>query len=133
MVLRLEARRPRWWEKRWKPKKPILYILEYVDGKWINTYWWSGNLKYKGEVRFYNSGTAQVNSIFWHNRVWLVVGRSGTTLNVTKFLTSEKEKIKSLNPKDAEWTCFGKISGMGIFTAEVSRFNLEEKIKEHRI
>jgi hypothetical protein len=40
------------------------------------------------------------------------------------------EKIKSLNPNTSEWTCFGKISRLGIFTAEVSPFDLIEKIKE---
>lgn len=134
MVLKLRARRPRWFEKKWKPKKPILYIIETVKGKWVNTYWWGGNYRYDRKIRFYNSGTAQTGDCYRGiDQVWLVVGRSGTTLNVTEFLTSERRKIKSLNPKDTEWTCFGKISGLGIFTEEVSGFNLEEKLREHRI
>lgn len=132
MELRLEARKPSWWEKKWKPKKPILYILEMVEGKWVNTYWWEGNWKNKGkDVKFFNSGTVKLNSIFGRNRSLLVVGRSGTTLNVDgAFLAMEGAKIKSLNPMISEWTCFGKISGLGTFTAEVSKFNLTEEIKK---
>lgn len=131
MELKLEARRPNWWEKKWKPKKPILYIIEQISGKWVNTYWWGGNWRYKERIRFYNSGTAKTgDSYMSSDHVWLVVGRSGTTLKVTGLLIPKGGKIKSLNPKDAEWTCFGKISGLGIFTVEVSPFNLEEKIKE---
>ena len=138
MELKLRARKPRWWEKKWKPKKPILYIIELENGKWVNTYWWEGNWRSGGEIKFSNSGTAKTGTFFGSrsksDHVWLVVGRSGTTLTVDNVpLAMEKDKIKSLNPKDAEWTCFGKISGLGIFTAEVSRFNLEEKLKESRI
>ena len=131
MELRLRARKPSWFEKKWKPKKPILYILEMVDGKWVNTFWWEGNWRNKEKgVKFFNSGTVKLNSFFGRNRSLLVVGRSGTTLNVGPALGMDGVKIKSLNPMTSEWTCFGKISGLGLFTAEVSKFNLEEKIKE---
>ncbi len=128
MELRLSARRPSWWEKKWKPKKPILYILEMVDGKWVNTFWWEGNWKNKGKgVKFFNSGIVKLNPLLGINQSLLVVGRSGTTLKVDGGIT---DTTKSLNPNTSEWTCFGKISELGIFTAEVSKFNLEEKIKE---
>ena len=135
MELKLRARRPRWFEKKWKPKKPILYIIEQVGGKWVNTYWWEGNWRSGGKIKFSNSGTAKTG-IFFGSRsksdhVWLVVGRSGTTLTVDNVpMAMEKGKIKSLNPNTSEWTCFGKISALGIFTAEVSPFDLIEKIKE---
>ena len=48
LKLKLEPRKPRLWEKKWKPKKPILYILEYLEGKWVNTYWWNGNWRRGG-------------------------------------------------------------------------------------
>ena len=134
MELKLEARKPSWWEKKWKPKKPILYIIEQVGGKWINTYWWEGNWRSGGKIRFSNSGTAITGSFLGSrgksDHVWLVVGRSGTTLTVDDVPMIENEKIKSLNPNASEWTCFGKISALGIFTAEVSPFDLIEKIKE---
>ena len=132
MELKLEARKPSWWEKRWKPKKPILYLLETVEGKWVNTYWWEGNWKNKGrDIKFFNSGTVKLNSFFGRNRSLLVVGRSGTTLKVDgSTLAMEGAKIKSLNPMISEWTCFGKIDGLGIFTAEVSKFDLTEEIKK---
>jgi hypothetical protein len=135
MELKLEVRRPRWWEKKWKPKKPILYIIEQVSGKWVNTYWWEGNWRNGGRIKFTNSGTARIGTFFGSrsksDHVWLVVGRSGTTLTVDNVpLAMEKGKIKSLNPNTSEWTCFGKISALGIFTAEVSPFDLIEKIKE---
>ena len=130
MELKLEARRPRWFEKKWKPKKPILYIIEQVGGKWVNTYWWEGNWRNSGRIKFSNSGTAKTGAVFG-NRIWLVVGRSGTTWTVDNVPPAmEKGKIKSLNPNISEWTCFGKISALGIFTAEVSPFDLIEKIKE---
>ena len=60
-----------------------------------------------------------------------MVGRSGTTLTVDNVpMAMERGRIKSLNPNTSEWTCFGKISALGIFTAEVSPFNLKKKIKE---
>ena len=132
MELKLEARKPSWWEKKWKPKKPILYLLETVEGKWVNTYWWEGNWKNKGrDIKFFNSGTVKLNSFFGRNRSLLVVGRSGTTLKVDgSTLAMEGAKIKSLNPMISEWTCFGKIDGLGIFTAEVSKFDLTEEIKK---
>lgn len=135
MELRLEARKPRWWEKKWKPKNPILYIIEQVGGKWINTYWWGGNWRSKGKIKFSNSGTVKIGTFYGSryksDRVWLVVGRSGTTLTVDDVpLAMEKGKIKSLNPNTSEWTCFGKINALGIFTAEISPFDLIEKIKE---
>ena len=131
-LLKLEARRPRWWEKKWKPKKPILYIIELENGKWINTYWWGGNWRSEGNIKFSNSGTAKTGTLFGsRDKSWLVVGRSGTTLTVDNVQMAMKRRIKSLNPNTSEWTCFGKISGLGVvFTVEVSRFNLEEKIKE---
>ena len=132
MELKLEARRPRWWEKKWKPKKPILYIIEQVEGKWINTYWWEGNWRNGGKIKFSNTGTAKTGTFFGSrsnsDHVWLVVGRSGTTLIVDNVPLAIE--IKSLNPNTAEWTCFGKIIGLGFFIAEVSPFNLIEKIKE---
>ena len=131
MELKLEARRPKWWEKKWKPKKPILYIIEQISGKWVNTYWWGGNWRSKGKFKFSNSGTAEIGIFFGvrskSDHVWLVVGRSGTMLTILGMRT---ERIKSLNPNISEWTCFGKISALGIFTAEVSPFDLIEKIKE---
>ena len=132
MELKLEARKPSWWEKRWKPKKPILYLLETVEGKWVNTYWWEGNWKNKGrDIKFFNSGTVKLNSFFGRNRSLLVVGRSGTTLKVDgSTLAMEEAKIKSLNPIISEWTCFGKIDGLGIFTSEVSKFDLTKEIKK---
>jgi len=135
MELKLRARRPRWWEKKWKPKKPILYIIEQVGGKWVNTYWWEGNWRNGEKIMFSNSGTARTGIFFGSSsngdHVWLVVGRSGTTLTVDDVpLGTEKGKIKSLNPNTSEWTCFGKISAFGSFTAEVSPFDLIEKIKE---
>ena len=135
MELKLEARRPRWWEKKWKPKKPILYIIEQVSGKWVNTYWWEGNWRNGGRIKFSNSGTARIGTFFGSrsksDHVWLVVGRSGTTLIVVNVpMAMERGRIKSLNPNISEWTCFGKISALGIFTAEVSPFDLIEKIKE---
>ena len=136
MELELRARKPRWFEKKWKPKKPILYIIKQVGGKWVNTYWWSGNYRVRGGIRFKNSGTVSIYALFGiesrakSDHVWLVVGRSGTTLKVNGGITDTTIKIKSLNPNISEWTCFGRISGLGIFTAEVSKFNLEEKIKE---
>jgi hypothetical protein len=131
MELRLSARRPRWWEKKWKPKKPILYILEMVEGKWVNTYWWSGNYRVKGKIKFINSGTVKIHSFFGarsNNHFWLVVGKSGTTLTVEGLI--ENTSMRSLNPMISEWTCFGKISELGIFTAEVSKFDLTEEIKK---
>ena len=135
MELKLEARRPRWGEKKWKPKKPILYIIEQIGEKWVNTYWWEGNWRRGGNIKFSNSGTAKTGTFFGSrsksDHVWLVVGRSGTTLTVDNVpLAMEKGKIKSLNPNTSEWTCFGKISALGIFIAEVSPFDLIEKIKE---
>jgi hypothetical protein len=132
MELKLRARKPSWFEKKWKPKKPILYLLETVEGKWVNTYWWEGNWKNKGrDIKFFNSGTVKLNSFFGRNRSLLVVGRSGTTLKVDgSTLAMEGAKIKSLNPMISEWTCFGKIDGLGIFTAEVSKFDLTEEIKK---
>jgi hypothetical protein len=131
--LKLEPRKPRLWEKKWKPKKPILYILEYLEGKWVNTYWWNGNWRRGGLVRFYNSAEVKVGAFFGsRNRsdhVWLVVGRSGTTLTVDGNILGDL-KIKSLHPKASEWTCFGEVNALGSFTAKISEFNLEEKIKE---
>ena len=133
MELKLEARRPRWWEKKWKPKKPILYILEVVEGKWVNTYWWSGNYRVDGKIKFINSGTVKIYSVFGararnNNHFWLVVGKSGTTLTVEGLI--ETASLRSLNPEISEWTCFGKISRLGTFTAEVSKFDLTEEIKK---
>ena len=135
MELKLEARRPKWWEKKWKPKKPILYIIEQVGGKWVNTYWWEGNWRHGGKIKFSNSGTAKTGTFFGSrsdDHVWLVVGRSGTTLTINQTIIGDEgnRKIKSLNPNTCKWTCFGKISALGIFTAEVSPFDLIRKIKE---
>ena len=130
MELKLEARRPRWWEKKWKPKKPILYIIEQVGGKWVNTYWWEGNWRSRGRIKFSNSGTAKIGTFFRSrciDHVWLVVGRSGTMLTIFGL---ETIRIKSLNPNTSEWTCFGKINALWVFTEEVSPFDLIEKIKE---
>jgi hypothetical protein len=103
-----------------------------VEEKWVNTYWWEGNWKNKGkDIKFFNSGTVKLNSFFGRNRSLLVVGRSGTTLNVDgATLAMKGAKIKSLNPMISEWTCFGKISGLGTFTEEVSKFDLTEEIKK---
>ena len=138
MELKLEARRPRWWEKKWKPKKPILYIIEQIGEKWVNTYWWEGNWRRGGNIKFSNSGTAKTGTFVGSRsnsyHVWLVVGRSGTTLIVGDVpLVMEKRKIKSLNPNTSEWTCFGKISSLGIFIAEVSSFDLIEKLKRAKV
>jgi hypothetical protein len=51
-------------------------------------------------------------------------------LTIEGSLAIDGAKIKSLNPMISEWTCFGKISGLGIFTAEVSKFDLTEEIKK---
>ena len=133
MELKLKLRKPSLFEKKWKPKKPILYIIEQVGGKWVNTYWWEGNWRSGGKIKFINSGTAKTGAFFGSrsksDRVWLVVGRSGTTLKVDGGITDTTMKIKSLNPNISEWTCFGKISGM-VFTVEVSPFDLTEEIKK---
>lgn len=134
MKLRLEARKPKWWEKKWKPKKPILYIIEQVGGKWVNTYWWEGNWRNGIKIKFSNSGTAITGTFFGSrsksDHVWLVVGRSGTTLTIEGLPEIYGAKIKSLNPNTSEWTCFGKIISLGVFITEVSPFDLIEKIKE---
>lgn len=124
MELRLRARKPRWWEKKWKPKKPILYLLEYVDGKWSNTYWWGGNWRYGVRIRFNGSGDVQIFS----NRDYVVVGRSGTILTIEGLIGTLK--IKSLHPEKSEWTRFGEINDTGTFTMNLASFDLTEEIKK---
>jgi len=123
LKLNLKLRKPRWFEKKWKPKKPILYLLEYVDGKWSNTYWWGGNWRYKGRVKFNGSGEVGILSSCGHS--YVVVGRSGTTLAI-----DEKLKINSLHPGKAEWTKFGEINDTGTFTKSLASFNLTKEIKK---
>ena len=128
LKLKLKPRKPRWWEKKWKPKKPILYLLEYVDGKWSNTYWWGGNWRYRGRIRFNGSGEVSVNSFLGPRaHSYVVVGRSGTTL-VIKWIGMLK--IKSLHPGKTEWTRFGEINDTGIFTVNLASFDLTEEIKK---
>lgn len=129
LKLKLKPRKPRWWEKRWKPKKPILYILEYEDGKWSNTYWWGGNWRYGRRIRFNGSGEVGIkSSILWPSTHSLVViGRSGTTLDINGIGWL---KINSLHPGKAEWTRFGEINDAGTFTVNLASFDLTEEIKK---
>ena len=130
LKLKLKSRKPRLWEKKWKPKKPILYLLEYVDGKWSNTYWWGGNWRNGGRVRFNGSGEVSLNLLLLGPRAhsYVVVGRSGTTLAIDKIWTLIK--IKSLHPGKAEWTRFGEINDTGTFTVNLASFDLTEEIKK---
>ena len=128
LKLKLKPRKPKWWEKKWKPKKPILYILEYEDGKWNNTYWWGGNWKYGRRIRFNGSGEVGISSYLGpcaHS--YVVVGRSGTTLAIEG---AQKLKIKSLHPGKAEWTKFGEINDTGTFTVKLANFDLTKEIKK---
>jgi hypothetical protein len=126
MELRLRARKPRLWEKKWKPKKPILYLLEYVDGKWSNTYWWGGNWRYGGRIRFNGSGEVSLNSLLGPR--YVVVGRSGTTLTIEGLIGTLK--VKSLHPEKSEWTSFGEINDTGTLTVNLASFDLTEEIKK---
>ena len=129
LKLKLKPRKPKWWEMKWKPKKPTIYLLEYVDGKWSNTYWWSGNWRHRGRVRFNGSGEVVIN-LFLGPRApsYVVVGRSGTTLLARDDVWASK--INSLHPGKAEWTRFGIIDDIGIFTVSLASFNLTEEIKK---
>ena len=133
--LKLEPRKPRLWEKKWKPKKPILYILEYVDGKWINTYWWGGNWRYDWKcgrrIRFNGSEEVSIINPFLGLRHLYVVGRSGTTL-VVEGASSYRLKIKSLHPGKAEWTRFGEINDTGTFIVNLASFDLTEEIRKEQ-
>jgi len=128
--LKLKPRKPRWWEKKWKPKKPILYILEYVDGKWNNTYWWGGNWRYGRRVRFNGSGEVGINLFLKPStHSYVVIGRSGTTLVVDGDVIILKQEFKSLHPEKSEWTRFGEIN-TGTFTVNLASFDLTEEIKK---
>ena len=128
LKLKLRARKPRWWEKKWKPKKPILYLLEYVDGKWSNTYWWGGNWRYGGRIEFNGSGEVDIGPVLVpHAHSYVVVGRSGTTLAIDGLW---ELKIKSLHPEKSEWTRFGEIKGAGNFIVNLASFDLTEEIKK---
>lgn len=129
LKLKLKPRKPKWWEKKWKLKMPILYILEYVDGEWSNTYWWGGNWKYGGKIEFNGSGEVSVNSFLEPQaHSYVVVGRSGTTLAVDG--GDWVLKINSLHPVKAKWTRFGEINDIGIFTENLVSFDLTEEIKK---
>lgn len=132
MDLKLEPRKPSWWENRWKPKKPILYILEYHRGEWINTYWWGGNWNYGRKIKFCSSAEVNIDislKLLKSDRVLFVVGRSGTTLRVKDNPLGD-QKIKSLPPGISEWTCFGTLNHFGSFSPEVIAFNLEDEMKK---
>jgi hypothetical protein len=124
--LKLKPRKPRLWEKKWKPKKPILYLLEYEDGKWSNTYWWGGNWRYGGRIKFNGSGEVSLNSLLGPRCV--VVGRSGTTLTIEGLIGTLK--VKSLHPEKSEWTRFGEINDTGTLTVNLASFDLTEEIKK---
>jgi hypothetical protein len=130
--LELKLRKPRWYEKKWKPKKPVLYLLEYVDGKWSNTYWWGGNWRSeKRLIRFYGSGEVGINPLLVLGSSaysYVVVGRSGTTLAIDGIVGMLE--IKSLHPGKAEWTRFGEIDDTGTFTVNLASFDFTEEIKK---
>lgn len=129
LELKLKPRKPKWWEKKWKPKKPILYLLEYEDGKWSNTYWWDGNWRYGREIEFNGSGEVRINYlVLGREHSYVVVGRSGTTLAINGVVGWLK--IKSLHPEKAEWTRFGEINDTGTFTVNLASFDLTEEIKK---
>ena len=114
--------------KKWKPKKPILYILEYVDDKWSNTYWWGGNWRYGRKIRFNGSGEVGISSYLGPRaHSYVVVGRSGTTLDINGIWML---KIKSLHPEKSEWTKFGEINDTGTFTVNLASFDLTKEIKK---
>lgn len=120
--IELRVRRPSWWEIKWKPKKPTLYILEFLGDKWINTYWYGGIWNYRGQIKFYNSGEALVTTSPAYE--CKVVGRSGTILNIGP------TKVKSLHPRKSEWTCFGEFNLLGEFIPKVSKFDFHKEIRK---
>ena len=114
MELKLIIKKRKFWQSKWKIQKPTLYILEYKDNDWINTYWWAGNWHDK-TVKFNGPAECKITQDFEKylletiNIKYKVVGNTGTDLIV------DGRKIKGYPGNKPGWTIFGYIESIVYF------------------
>lgn len=116
MVLKLLIKKPKFWQKKWKIKKPVLYIFVYLDGKWVNTYWWGGNRENrKMGVKFKNSSEVEITWTPEFIGTYYILGNTGTDLLVNDGL-SDFQKIKGVTgDKEGFLVSFGHINSSSPF------------------
>lgn len=105
MELKLEIKKPKFWQKKWKIKKPTLYILEFQRNKWINTYWWGGN-NVGVSVKFKSPTEVLIKGNYYYDVfsiTQIVVGSTGTNLVV------DGVRYSGYRGDKEGWTVFGEI------------------------
>jgi len=117
LSIKLDIKKPRFWQTKWKIKKPHLCIIELdKKGVWLNTYWWGGNWRESNFIEFLNSAEAKINEETnidrgMRNTKIMIIGSKGTNLKIKGQKYTKEFTHKGLLGNDtSDWICFGEIT-----------------------
>lgn len=115
LSIKLDIKKPRFWQTKWKIKKPHLCIIELdKKGVWLNTYWWEGNWRESDFIEFLNSAEAKIYVNIdrgMRNTKIMIIGSKGTDLKIKEGKDTKDFTFKGLLGNDtSDWICFGEIT-----------------------